>query len=216
MRQQHARSRWFALPILGQDFGVPNATSHYHKPGTRSDPAHFDQERVKKKKKNFFLKYPPPPHPDPSQALPYTLTQRPGTGVEVEKEKSTPKKGRKSPGSSRCCISPVAWRSQQTAAPGGGGSSLEREEEVRSQRRRQNNEERRVNIFHIQGTNRSNGLVILTSSKIMHEEMELVGGVGGGGGGGGGGGEEKRTKLKISNAVHIFVKCYAPNTTTTK
>ncbi len=32
----------------------------------------------------------------------------------------------------------------------------------------------RGNIFHIQGTNRSNGLVILTSSKIMHEEMEIV------------------------------------------
>ena len=34
--------------------------------------------------------------------------------------------------------------------------------------------ERRGNIFHIQRTNRNNGLVILTSSKIMHEEMELV------------------------------------------
>ncbi len=32
----------------------------------------------------------------------------------------------------------------------------------------------RGNIFHIQGTNRSNGLVIWTSSKIMHEEMEII------------------------------------------
>ena len=34
--------------------------------------------------------------------------------------------------------------------------------------------ERRGNIFHIQRRNRNNGLVILTSSKIMQEEMELV------------------------------------------
>ena len=64
----------------------------------------------------------------------------------------------------------------------------------------------RGNIFHIQGTNRSSGLVILTSSKIMHEEMEIV----------------KKTdriliiKLKISNVVYTFVNCYAPNTTTDK
>ena len=64
----------------------------------------------------------------------------------------------------------------------------------------------RGNIFQIQGTNRSNGLVILTSSKIMHEEMEIV---------------EKTDriliiKLKISNVVYTFVNCYAPNTTTDK
>ena len=64
----------------------------------------------------------------------------------------------------------------------------------------------RGNIFHIQGTNRSNGFVVLTSSKIMHEEMEIV----------------KKTdriliiKLKISNVVYTFVNCYAPNTTTDK
>ena len=48
-------------------------------------------------------------------------------------------------------------------------------------------------------------LAILTSSKMMHEEMELV--------------EEKTNriptiKLKISNAVHTYINCYAPNVTT--
>ena len=48
-------------------------------------------------------------------------------------------------------------------------------------------------------------LAILTSSKMMHEEMELV--------------EEKTNriptiKLKISNAVYTYINCYAPNITT--
>ena len=64
----------------------------------------------------------------------------------------------------------------------------------------------RGNIFYIQGTNQSNGLVISTSSKIMHEEMEIV--------------REKNRiliiKLNISNVVYTFVDCYAPNTTTDK
>ena len=65
----------------------------------------------------------------------------------------------------------------------------------------------RGNIFHIQGTNRSNDLAILTGSKIIHEEMELEKT-----------NKEKRKniyiliiKLKISNADHTFVNCYAPN-----
>ena len=52
---------------------------------------------------------------------------------------------------------------------------------------------------------------ILTSSKIMHEEMELVER-----------NKKQKTdriliiKLNISNVVHMFVNCYAPNTTTDK
>ena len=32
MRQQHAQTRWSAWPVLGQDTGVPSATSHYQEP----------------------------------------------------------------------------------------------------------------------------------------------------------------------------------------
>ena len=64
----------------------------------------------------------------------------------------------------------------------------------------------RGKIFHKQGTNRSNGLLILVSNRIMHEEMEII----------------KQTerililKVKINNTVHTIVNCYAPNTTTEK
>ena len=64
----------------------------------------------------------------------------------------------------------------------------------------------RGQVLHRHGTSRSNGLLILTGTKLMNEETELV----------------KETdriliiKITINNVVRTVVNCYAPNTTIEK
>ena len=64
----------------------------------------------------------------------------------------------------------------------------------------------RGEVFHRHGTSRSNGLLILISTKLMNEETELV--------------EETDRiliiKIIINNVVHTVVNCYAPYTTIEK
>ena len=139
MRLQHARTRWFAWPVSGQDTGVPSATSHYQE----QEVTPLTSTRREGKPQILSpLTLPKPPHPTPPSPSPDPETIPPSQEVFDNAICSAPpeggRKGKKEEkGRKIQAVLDAVFHPSRDAAnkrQRQRGSSSEKEEEEKSKR----------------------------------------------------------------------------------